>query len=235
MDGGAGVELSLSLWETMINTWLVMAVLAGGSWWVTRNLRVHPPLSRGQHLLEYLVRLIENQIEEISGGESRRFIPFVGTIFLFIATANLLSIIPAIGSLIPGGPAIYHPPTAAVETPVALALCVFVAVPAYSIAVHGIRRWLRGYIEPTPLMLPFNILGDISRTVSLAARLFGNMMSGTVILAILLVIAPFIFPVVMQLFGLFTGTVQAYIFAVLAMVFIASAVQVDEKRHDAGE
>ncbi|REJ32502.1 MAG: hypothetical protein DIU83_08480, partial [Bacillota bacterium] len=125
---------------------------------------------------------------------------------------------------------VYTPPTGALETTVALALTVFFAVPFYSITTRGVVHWLKTYVQPSWFMLPFNILGDITRTLALAVRLFGNIMSGNVVVAILLSIAPFVFPVIMQLFGQVTGFIQAYIFAMLTMVYIASAVQVEEKR-----
>jgi len=96
-------------------------------------------------------------------------------------------------------------------------------VPVYGIAHEGLLNYLKHYVKPTPLMLPFNLVGEISRTIALAVRLYGNIMSGTVIVAILLTLAPFFFPIVMQLLGLLTGTIQAYIFAILATVYIASA------------
>jgi F-type H+-transporting ATPase subunit a len=114
-------------------------------------------------------------------------------------------------------------PTGSLSTTTALAICVFVAVPLYGIAYEGPLNYLKHYIKPTWLMLPFNIIGEISRTIALAVRLYGNIMSGTVIVAILLSLTPYLFPVVMQLLGLLTGMIQAYIFAVLAMVYIASA------------
>jgi F-type H+-transporting ATPase subunit a len=126
----------------------------------------------------------------------------------------------------------YHPPTGSLSTTAALALCVFVAVPLFGITRQGFRGYLSQYLQPTPIMLPFNIIGELSRTLALAIRLFGNIMSGTVIAAILLGIAPILFPVIMQMLGLLTGMVQAYIFAILAMVFIASAARV---RHETEE
>ena len=225
----AGVELEVSFWEAMVNTWIVMAVLVGGAWYAGRRLRVDPPFSRAQHVAEVLVVAITDQVREISGGEPRPFVPFVGTLFLFLFTANLLSLLPDLGGPLFGF-ALYAPPTAALETAIALALTVFFAVPAYAIALSGVRHWLGRYIQPSPLMLPFNLLGDVSRTLALAARLFGNMMSGVVIVAILLSLAPFVFPAVMQLFGLLTGSIQAYIFAVLAMVYIGSAARVADRR-----
>ena len=229
------VTLTLSFWETMVNTWIVMAVLVGLSVWMTRGLQVAMPVSRKQHVLEIVVETMQGQITELSGGGGRRYLAFVGTLFLFIAFANLLSIFPPISGLLGLQFAVYTPPTGALETTIALALLVFFAVPFYSVTSRGVGHWLQTYVEPSPFMLPFNILGDITRTLALAMRLFGNMMSGNVIAAILLAIAPFVFPVVMQLFGQVTGFIQAYIFAMLAMVYIASAVQVDEKRREDAE
>lgn len=126
--------------------------------------------------------------------------------------ANLLNIVPR-----------YIAPTGSLSTTTALAICVFVAVPLYGIVYEGPKTYLKHYIRPTWLMLPFNVIGEISRTIALAVRLYGNIMSGTVIVAILLSLTPYFFPVVMELLGLLTGMIQAYIFAILAMVYIASA------------
>lgn len=223
------IKLTMTFWETMINTWIVMVILVGVSAWITRGLRAGLPISRKQHMLEAAVELIEGQINEVADGEGRPYLPFVGTLFLFIAVANILSIIPPVSDFFPQAIAVYRQPTAALETTLALSVCVLLAVPFYSIRRRGVGHWLRTYIQPTPFMLPFNIIGDVSRTLALAVRLFGNMMSGTVIGAILLSIVPFFFPMIMQLFGLVTGLIQAYIFGVLAMVYIASAVQIEKK------
>lgn len=208
-----------------------MAVIVGLSIWATRGLQVEYPISKKQHVMETIVELIESQIKESSGEKARPYLPFIGTLFLFIAVSNLLSIFPPLSGFFPGALSIYRQPTTALETTVALAVCVFFSVPVYAIAQRGIGHWLKSYIRPTYIMLPFNIIGDISRTLALAVRLFGNMMSGTVVGAILLSLIPFFFPVIMQVFGLLTGMIQAYIFAVLAMVYIASAVQVDQERN----
>lgn len=200
---------------TIVFTWGVMALLTLVSWWVTRRLSSGVKLSRWQNLLEVLVLGIRDQIREISHQDPGRYLPFVGTLFLFIATANLLNVIPG-----------YMAPTGSLSTTTALAICVFVAVPLYGIAYEGALTYIKHYIRPTWLMLPFNIIGEISRTIALAVRLYGNIMSGTVIIAILLSLTPYFFPVVMQLLGLLTGMIQAYIFAVLAMVYIASATSV---------
>ena len=197
---------------TIAYTWAVMALLSITAWVVMRRLTVGPDLSRWQNLLEVLVTSMRNQIREVSRRETEPYLPFIGTLFLFIAACNLLAIVPG-----------YVPPTASLSTTAGLALLVFVAVPIYGIAQEGPLRYVRRYVRPTIFMLPFNVIGEISRTIALAVRLYGNVMSGTVIVAILLGIAPFFFPIVMQLLGLITGLIQAYIFAVLALVYIASA------------
>jgi F-type H+-transporting ATPase subunit a len=155
---------------------------------------------------------MRDQIREISQSSPDRYLPMVGTLFLFISVANLLDIVPG-----------YHPPTGSLSTTAALAICVFFAVPIYGIAREGVLRYFRHYAQPTVLMLPFNIIGEISRTLAMAVRLFGNMMSETMLIAILLTIAPLFLPVILELLGLLIGQVQAYIFAVLAIVYIASA------------
>jgi F-type H+-transporting ATPase subunit a len=199
---------------TILFTWLVMALLVGISWLVTRNLSKDEHLTRGQNLLEVLVQALYDQIDEIGQQRPDRYLPFIGTLFIFIATSNLLAIVPG-----------YQPPTGSLSTTAALAICVFVAVPIYGIARLGLRTYLKQYTQPTPIMLPFNIIGELSRTLALAVRLFGNVMSGTMIAGVLLSIVPLFFPIIMQVLGLVTGFIQAYIFAVLAMVYIASATQ----------
>lgn len=224
------IELSLSFWETMVNTWIVMALLVGLSAWITRDLRAEMPVSRKQQVLEIIVETMENQISELAGGQGRTYLPFIGTLFLFIAMSNLLTMFPSVSRLLGLEFDVYSAPTGSLNTTAALALCVFFAVPFFSIRERGVLHWLKTYIQPSVFVLPFNIIGDVTRTLALAMRLFGNMMSGGVIVAILLAIAPFVFPVIMQLLGLVMGFIQAYIFAVLAMVYIASAVQVEQQR-----
>lgn len=199
---------------TIAGTWLVMAVLALGSWLITRRISVSTSISRRQHVLEVVVLGIRGQIRDVSQQEPGIYLPFVGTLFLFVATSTLLTLVPG-----------FVPPTASLSTTAALAACVFVAVPLFGIQQQGWGNYLKQYIRPSVLMLPFNIIGELSRTLALAVRLYGNMMSGTVIAAILLGFVPLFVPILMQLFGLLTGMIQAYIFAILAMVYIASATQ----------
>ncbi len=204
---------------TIVFTWLLMILLVMGSWLITRQLSVKPPLSRWQTTLEIIIEQIQNQIRDASGGESGQFLPFIGTLFLFIATANILTIIPG-----------YQSPAGSLSTTTALALCVFVAVPIYGIKNVGLGNYLRHYVRPTPIMLPFNLIGEISRTVSLAVRLFGNVMSTSLLVAILISIVPLFFPVVMTLFGVLVGVIQAYVFTILAMVYIASGMRFQDRK-----
>jgi F-type H+-transporting ATPase subunit a len=210
---------AISLNATICWTWAVMALLVCGSWLVTRNLSTTTRLSRWQNLLEVVVSNIQNQIREVGQQDPAPYLAFVGTLFMFIATANLLAVVPG-----------YLPPTGSLSTITALALCVFVAVPLYGITRQGFLGYLKNYIQPSVFMLPFNIVGELSRTLALAVRLYGNIMSGTVIGAILLSIVPLFFPILMQALGLLTGMIQAYIFAVLAMVYIASATRAHAER-----
>ena len=209
----------IKLDATIVFTWLLMVVLAVGSWVVTRQFTSELTVSRGQCALEIIVINIKKQIEEVGLNRPAKYLGFVGTLFLFIALANIFTIFPG-----------YEPPTGSLSTTVALAICVFVAVPLYGIEERGWRGYLKSYIEPTIIMLPFNIMGEFSRTLALAVRLFGNMMSGTMILSILFIITPFIFPTVMSLLGLLTGMVQAYIFSILALVYIAAAIGPGESK-----
>lgn len=200
---------------TIVYTWALMAALAAGSWLVTRRLSLGLERARWQNLLEIIVLAIEGQIRDVGARQPRRHIGFLGTLFLYVAAASLCTIIPG-----------YEPPTGSLSTTAALALCVFVAVPLFGIGEQGLAAYLKSYLEPTFVMLPFNIISELSRTLSLAVRLFGNMMSGTVILAILLAVTPLFFPIVLMALGLLTGMVQAYIFFILATVYIAAATRV---------
>jgi F-type H+-transporting ATPase subunit a len=200
---------------TIVYTWLLMLVLAVGAKLITRKLSTGLARSRWQNLLEIIVTAIVKQIEEVGLSHPQTYLGFLGTLFLFVATASLFTVIPG-----------YQPPTGSLSTTVALALCVFVAVPLFGIAEQGLASYLRSYVQPTFIMLPFNLISELSRTLALAVRLFGNMMSGAMIIGILLSITPFVFPIVMTLLGLLTGMVQAYIFSILAAVYIAAATRV---------
>ncbi len=200
---------------TIVFTWGLMLVLAVGSKLITRNLSTGMKRSRWQNLLEIIVSGMEKQIEEIGLYRPEKYIGFLGTLFLFVALSSLCTIIPY-----------YEPPTGSLSTTAALALCVFVAVPFFGIQEQGFVNYLKSYVSPTFIMLPFHIISELSRTLALAVRLFGNMMSGVMIIAILLIITPLIFPIAMTVLGLLTGMVQAYIFSILAAVYIAAGTRV---------
>ncbi len=202
----------LKLNATIAFTWALMLLLAIGSLLITRHLSMDLQRSRWQNLLEIVVTGIKRQIEEVGLARAEKYLGFLGTLFLFIAASSICTIIPG-----------YQPPTGSLSTTAALALCVFVAVPMFGIRDQGLGGYLKSYAQPTLLMLPFNLISELSRTLALAVRLFGNMMSGVMIIGILLSITPFIFPIVMTALGLLTGMVQAYIFSILAAVYIAAA------------
>jgi F-type H+-transporting ATPase subunit a len=199
---------------TIVTTWALMLLLVVGSGLITRKLKTGIQISRWQCILEMLVTGMNKQIKDIGLNNPEQYIGFIGTLFLFIVTANICIILPW-----------YDAPTGSLSTTAALALCVFLAVPFFGIVKSGILGYLKSYIKPTVIMLPFNLISEITRTLALAVRLFGNIMSGGMIVAILLSITPFIFPIVMKALGLLTGMVQAYIFSILATVYIAAAVQ----------
>ena len=188
---------------TIVFTWGLMFVLAVGSKVITRKLSTDLKRSRWQNLLEIVVTGIEKQIKEVGLNQPRKYLGFLGTLFLFVAAASLCTIIPG-----------YEPPT----------------VPLFGIEEQGVGGYMSSYLKPTFIMLPFNIISEMSRTLALAVRLFGNMMSGAMIIGILLTITPFIFPIIMTALGLLTGMVQAYIFSILATVYIAAAARVRESK-----
>ena len=199
---------------TIVTTWAIMLVLVIGARLITLNLTHAIDHKRWQSVLEIIVITLNKQIEEVGLKRPEKYLGFLGTLFLFIVAANLLTIFPG-----------YEPPTGSLSTTAALAIAVFVGVPFFGISDQGLGRYLKSYLKPTLIMLPFNIIGELSRTLALAVRLFGNMMSGSMIIAILLIVTPLFFPVVMNLFGLLTGIVQAYIFTILATVYIAAATR----------
>jgi len=203
---------------TLVYTWLVMGILVVGSMVITRNLSTDRTLSRWQNLLEVIVGAIRSEIREVVKECGDTYFPFIGTLFLFILFSNLFTFIPG-----------YVAPTSSLTTTSALAIVVFFAVPIFGIAKQGVIEYLKEYFRPTFIFFPFHIMGEFSRTLALAVRLFGNLMSHEKVIAILLTVTPLFFPVVMQALGLLIGIIQAYIFAVLTMVYIASATQTHEE------
>jgi F-type H+-transporting ATPase subunit a len=200
---------------TILFTWILIALLTAFSWLLTSRLAgPEEPRSRWQNAIEVIVETIRGQIRAICPAGGDTYLPFVGSLFLFIVCSSLLEIVPG-----------WHAPTASLSTTAALAISVGVAVPVFGVISQGFGAYLRHYLRPTAIMLPFHLLSETSRNLALAVRLFGNIMSGAMIAGMLLAIAPFFFPVPMQILALLTGVIQAYVFAILAMVYIAAAVQ----------
>ena len=206
--------------EPVVVAWAVIALLAGGSALAARRLRLMP--SKTQATLELVVSTIDSQIRETMQTDPAPFRALIGSIFLFTLFSNWSSLIPGV-----------EPPTAHIETDAAMALIVFVATIAWGVRTRGIRGYLATYAEPTWVMIPLNIVEQFTRTFSLIVRLFGNVMSGVFVIGIILTLAGLLVPIPLMALDLLTGTVQAYIFAVLATVFIGAAV--GDRRRASGD
>ena len=197
---------------TVVATWgMVMVVGIVG---IVAGRRVQERPGRWQSAVEWGIRSIDSSLQDMAGGETTKYVPLVATLGLFILIANTMSIIPYVEA-----------PTADINTPAALAVIVFLSTHVYGIRELGAGTYLGNFLKPTPLLLPINIISQISRTVSLAVRLFGNMMSHQVIVAVILLILPLILPALLEIFGLFIGAIQAYIFVILTIVYIGGAVR----------
>lgn len=197
--------------QTIFYTWIVMALLVGVSVYISRKIKDTIEVSRFQIVLEMIVMGMRTQVHEVSNDNPAKYLSLICTFFLFIGLSNLLTIIP-----------FFQAPTASLSTTVAFALCVFVTIPYYGIRNAGIKGYLKKYIEPTPFMLPMNIVSDITSIFSLAVRLYGNVLGGAVIGSVLISFVPFLLPLPLQILGLVTGTIQAYIFALLAIIYISA-------------
>lgn len=196
----------------VVVTWFLMVLLAAGSFLITRNLSLFQP-GKAQALLELVVVAIDGQIKGTIPGDPKPYRPLIATLFLYILVANWSSLIPGI-----------EPPTAHLETDAALALLVLIATIGFGIHAHGLLGYLKTFAEPTWVMTPLNLIEQITRTFSLLVRLFGNVMSGVFVISIVLSLAGLLVPIPLMALDMLTGAVQAYIFAVLAMVFIGAAV-----------
>ncbi len=173
---------------------------------------------RWQAALEAVVTTVKDEVREILQRDPEPFLPVLGTLFLFIAVANLSALLPGVTA-----------PTASIETPVALGIVVFASAHFYGLRTQGLRRYLRTYLEPNPLFLPLNILSEVTRTFSLMVRLFGNMMSHELVIGIVATIAGLLVPIPFMALGILIGVIQAYIFAILATLFVAAAIGAAQK------
>ncbi|MGC9370189.1 MAG: F0F1 ATP synthase subunit A [Paracoccaceae bacterium] len=197
--------------RAVVTTWAIMAVLLI----VVRVVLRSPQVRAGaaQTALEIVVETISHQIRAILGRDPWPFMPLLGTLFIFLVVANLSAVLPGA-----------KPPTGHIETPAALAGIVFLSVHFFGLHTRGAADYLRHYIEPNPFMLPLNVLSELTRTFSLMIRLFGNMMSHEFVLAIVVFLAGLLLPIPFMLLGILIGIIQAYIFTVLATVYIGAAV-----------
>ena len=202
--------------EEVVTTWVIVALLGIGAHLSTRRLSVRP--GRVQAAIEAVFVLLQEQIRGVVQSDPAPLLPFIGTLFLFLAVANLSSLIPGVRA-----------PTASIETPAALALIVFFAVHAYGIREKGLWQYLAGFAKPSVLMLPLNVLSEITRTFSMMIRLFGNMMSHEFILGIVVPLVGLLVPIPFMALGILIGLIQAYIFAILATVFIGAARETGKK------
>jgi F-type H+-transporting ATPase subunit a len=197
--------------QPVVTTWAIMALLVAVPWLV-----LHAPgtgaVGRMQVALEILVETITKQLAEIVGDRTKSFVPLLGTMFIFLACANLAAVVPDV-----------KPPTGHIETPAALAAVVFFSVHYFGIRGQGFVKYAKHYAQPSVLLLPLNLLSEITRTFSLMIRLFGNMMSHEFVLAIVVFLSGLLVPIPFMLLGIMIGLIQAYIFTVLATVYIAAA------------
>jgi F-type H+-transporting ATPase subunit a len=200
----------VAITRPVVTTWAIMAVLTLGSWAVTRRLALHP--DRRQATLELIITSVMDQVEEVIRKEARPFLPILGTLFIFLVAANLSGVLPGVEA-----------PTGKLETPAALALIVFVSVHFFGVRVRGPLGYLASFAQPKLIMLPLNVVSEITRTFSLMIRLFGNVMSGEFIIALIVGLAGLFVPIPLMALEILVGLVQAYIFTVLATVFIGAA------------
>lgn len=198
---------------TIVSTWIVMAVLVLLSYIATRQLTADLKVGKFQTLLEIVVSWLNAEIKETSGDNPAKYMGMGLALFMFILMSNLLTIIPW-----------FRPPTASLTTAFAMGIIVFIAIPYFAIRNAGLKGYLKKFIDPSPYMLPMNIFSEFASTFAMALRLFGNMLSGIMFASVLTSFLPFLVPLSMQVLGLMTGSIQAYIFALLAVVYTSSVL-----------
>jgi F-type H+-transporting ATPase subunit a len=201
----------VAITRPVVTTWAIMIALMLACRIATRRSALRP--DRWQSVLEILVSGIVKQIEDVIGKDARPFLPLVGTLFIFLVTANLSGVLPGVEA-----------PTSKLETPAALALIVFVSVHYFGVRARGLGGYLASFAEPKLIMLPLNLVSEVTRTFSLMVRLFGNVMSGEFVIALVVALAGLFVPIPLMVLEILVGIVQAYIFTVLATVFIGAAV-----------
>jgi F-type H+-transporting ATPase subunit a len=206
--------LGLPVTGTVVTTWFMVAALSIVAVLAGKSVRLQP--SRWQAMIEWGIGGVSDMLGEMAGPTAVKYVPLIATIGLFVLVANLLSVLPFVEA-----------PTADINTPIALALIVLFSVHVVSLQTFGPWGYLKSFAQPSPVLIPFNILGQITRTFSLAIRLFGNMLSHQIIVAVLLLILPLFVPAMLQVFGLLIGVLQAYIFTILSTVYIGGAIRAE--------
>ena len=207
----------LTITNTVVVSWGIMLALLLLAWISTRRLRLDP--GPWQVVMEGIVAAIEDAIRVVLPDHAAKVLPFIATLWILVAIANLVSLIPGVRS-----------PTADLSFTAALAILVFLAVHWYGISSHGIKNYLRHYLSPNPLLLPFHIISEISRTLALAVRLFGNIFSLQMAALLVLLVAGFLAPVPVLMLHIVEALVQAYIFGMLALIYVAGAIQAQQPK-----
>lgn len=208
---------SLEITVTVAATWGIMAVLGIVSWWVTRRLSLEPGTL--QVIAEGIVSTIEDAIRAAAPQHTQELLPFIGSLWIFLVFANLCGLIPGLDS-----------PTRDLSATSALAVLVFLSVHWFGIRAQGLKNYLRHYLSPSPILLPFHLIGEVTRTIALAVRLFGNMMSLEMAALLVLMVAGFLAPIPLLMLHIIEALVQAYIFGMLALIYVAGGIQSQQLR-----
>jgi F-type H+-transporting ATPase subunit a len=221
-DGGIGVENILTLGPVDISVSLVTSIgltitLGALGWLFTRRLVQSPGVR--QVVMEAVVSALEEAVSEVAGRHTQRIMPFIASLWLFLICANLLGLVPGLDS-----------PTRDLSVTAALAILVFLSVHWFGIRTQGIRRYLQHYLIPSPILLPFHLISEVTRTVALAVRLFGNMMSLEMAALLVLMVAGFLVPIPILMLHVVEALVQAYIFGMLSLIYVAGGIQSQEER-----
>jgi len=202
----------VQLTNTVVTTWVVMASIGILAWLTTRRLQIRP--GRPQTMVEAIVLTIEESIRDIAPQHVAQILPFIGSLWIFIVLANLIGLIPGM-----------HSPTRDLSATAAIAFLVFLSVHWYGIRIQGLKNYLLHYLKPSPILLPFNLISEVTRTIAMAVRLFGNMMSLEMIALLVLLVAGFLVPVPILMLHIVEALVQAYIFGMLALIYVAGSLQ----------
>ena len=208
---------------TLVGTWLIMLGLFFTFRYITRDFNSNFKMTRLQNMVEVMVKFLRDQIEVMMKRRADAFLPLIGSLFVFILISNWSSLLP-IPFFVDNNIEWYMPPTSSISTTAALSIVVMSSVMIYGMAKNGIVRYFKRFFEPIFILFPLNVLSEISSGASLAIRLYGNIMSGGLLASILFVLAPLVLPGLINIYGLLAGTIQPYIFSVLATVYISAGM-----------